>query len=386
MELLNRIDRSKRYMLNGLFKKNGFDRWRLAFTGVSEDTGEESSFFIEFYIVNPLLSPSECVLGFKNRVEATEKNIAYNLSSPEKYVKPSFVMVKVGRLCKNGKQINAYFPSNYMKAGTGEFLIKVGTAPENTCVLTDNATSGSVVVTKNELLEKPELLCSAGSMTWDLHYSIGDSFFPNYRSSLSSWSCFGARSAFGGVVILDGEKFSINTKSSFGYFDKNWGKNFANPFLHLSSSNLTSNISGKKLLMSCFAVQGEYNRRLSILTCLEGHKLEFHAGSHRKYNLHYECTQMPSAENEPVKLHWSVSMNDRKNFIDIDVYCESSAMFVRDYESPDGGRKVLKVLGGGTGIGELKLYQRVRKNLELLEDIRIESCLCEYGNIEYPNK
>ena len=324
------------------------------------------------------------MLGFKNRVEATEDNIAYNLASPETYVQPSFVMVKVGRLAKNGKQINAYFPSGCMKVGTGEYIFKVGTLAENTCVLTDNSTSGSVAVTHSELLEKPELLCSAGSMTWDLHYTIGDSFFPNYRSKLGCWSCFGARTAFGGVVILDGEKFSVNTKSSFGYFDKNWGRNFANPFLHLSSSNLTSNISGKKLYESCFAVQGEYNRRLSILTSFEGKKLEFHAGSHKKYDIHYECTQMPSTGDDVVKLHWSVSMNDHKNFIDIDVYCDTAAMFVRSYESPDGGRKVLKVLGGGSGVGEVKLYQRIKRNLELLEDIRIDSCLCEYGNIELP--
>ena len=59
-------------------------------------------------------------------------------------------------------------------------------------------------------------------------------------------------------------------------------------------------------------------------------------------------------------------------------------MFVRDYESPAGGRKVLKLLGGGTGTGEIRLYKQIKKNLELIEHATVTNAVCEFGNIELP--
>ncbi len=386
---LNKISRNKRYKLGGSLKKNGFDRWRLIANGISSITGEECTFFIEFYIVNPALSPSECILGFKSRMRKTPEDLQYALAGTEneknllkeETVQPSFVMVKAGKLSKRGKQLNAYFPSSAFVTGTSDYIVKVGTDDKNTCFIKESSTAGQISVSDIDLLEKPEIMGNSGSIAWNLRYSVEDGFFPNYNSKLTNWSCFGARTIVAGVILMDGEKFIVNKDRSYGYFDKNWGKAFTNPFLHLSSSNLISNISGKKLLESCFAVQGEYNKRLSILTSFEGKKLEFHANRLRKYNIVYECTQMPQDENG-VKLHWSVSMNDRRNYIDIDVICNAEAMFVRDYECPEGNRKVLKVLGGGSGTGELKVYRQIKKDLELLEDVHIGNCLCEYGNTE----
>ncbi len=388
---LNKISRSKRYKLAGLLKKNGFDRWRLVTNGVSTETGEDVAFFIELYIVNPMLSPSECVLGFKDRIGKTDADLQAALagSASEKalltqnFVHPSFVMVKVGKLAKGGKQINAYFPAKALKTDSDNNVVKVGTSEGNTCTITDSGMVGSVSVSRDDLIETPELMCNPGTMVWNLHYTLEENFFPNYRSKTINWSCFGARTSVNGVITFDGETYSVSKNCSYGYFDKNWGRGFSNPFLHLSSSNLTSNISGKKLLQSCFAVQGEFNKKQSVLVSFEGKKLEFHAGGFRKYDVVYECTQMPE-DDDGIKLHWSVSMNDRKYYIDIDVFCKTDVMCVRDYEAPEGGRKVLKVIGGGSGIGELKLYRRVKRSLELIEDVHIANCLCEYGTIELP--
>lgn len=388
---LNRVKHSKCYMLKGALKKNGFDRWRLVMNGFSANTGEECTFFIEFYIVNPLLSPSECVLGFKTRLEPPAADLQAMLAGTEdekkilseEIVQPSYVLVKAGRLSRNGKQINRYYPCSSIKTQIPDCIIKVGSTEENTCIITDNSTFGSVSVSRADLIETPELMSDVGTMSWNLRYDAVSSFFPNYRDKCCHWSCFGAQTKFEGVILFDGEKFVVNSNTSYGYFDKNWGKNFTTPFLHLSSCNLTSNISGKKLVSSCFAVQGEYNKRLSILSSFEDFRMEFHAGSHRKFDVHYECTEMPP-DDDGVKLHWSISMNDRKNVVDIDIFCPTDTMFVRDYECPDGGRKMMKVIGGGVGTGELKLYHRIKKNLELIEDVHVANCLCEYGNIEEP--
>ncbi len=387
----NKISRSKKYKLTGLLKKNGFDRWRIVANGKSSVTGEECTFFIEFYIVNPALSPNTCILGFKSRLPQTPADLQNALAGTEneksllmeESVQPSFVMVKAGKLSKGGKQINAYFPSNNLVVDTNDYIIKVGSTDENTCFIKDDTTGGSITVSKTDLLLSPEILGNVGTISWNLRYSTADSFFPNYNSNMINWSCFGARTAIAGVILMDGEKFIVNKDLSYGYFDKNWGHSFTDPFMHLSSSNLISNISRQRLFNSCFAVQGEYNKRLSVLISIEGKKLEFHADSSKKYNIRYECTQMPQqhADSE-VKLHWSVSMNDKKNYVDIDIICNASELFVRDYECPEGKRKVLKVLGGGSGSGDLKLYRMVKKDLELIDDVHIGSCLCEFGHID----
>ena len=52
-----KICRNEKLQLKGSLKKNGFDRWRLVTNAVSSVSGEEKTFFIEFYAVNPALSP-----------------------------------------------------------------------------------------------------------------------------------------------------------------------------------------------------------------------------------------------------------------------------------------------------------------------------------------
>ena len=66
----------------------------------------------------------------------------------------------------------------------------------------------------------------------------------------------------------------------------------------------------------------------------------------------------------------------------MDIYCKTSEMFVRDYETPEGQRQLLKVLGGGTGFGEIRVYKKVGHNLELLEHANVNDAVCEYGSID----
>lgn len=388
-----KTSRNNRYMLKGSLRKNGFDRWRLVFSGFSTTTGEERTFFIEFYIINPSLSPKECVLGFKSRLAKTPADLQYALAgtqaaktaTEEILVQPSYVMVKAGSLARGGKQINAFFPTAALEIGKKDFLVRTTGTEAVPCILTDSSTSGSVAVTYSDLNEKPELLCNAGSMDWNLKYDRQISFLPDFTHKGLNWAPIGSYSVFAGTVHIDGEEFSVVPKSSFGYVDKNWGRDFASPFFHLSASNLTSTITGKQLSKTCFVAQGEYDQKLSVFASIEEKRIEFNAGSRKKYIVTYECTEMPKDE-DGVKLHWSVSVHDSKTVLDIDIFCNTDSMYVRDYESPSGGRKVLKVLGGGTGTGELRLYHRVKKNLELIEHATVSNAVCEFGNFEFPEK
>ena len=152
-----------------------------------------------------------------------------------------------------------------------------------------------------------------------------------------------------------------------------------------SSSDLSSEITGRKMTNSCFAVQGEFEKKLCIFVKLEDRTIEFIPGKGKTYSVTYECSEMPKEDND-IKLHWAASIRNREFVIDLDVFCKTSLMFVRDYESPEGGRKVMKVLGSGNGSGEIRLYRNVKKNLELLEHSTVANVVCEFGDFEYPEK
>ena len=128
-----KICRNEKLQLKGSLKKNGFDRWRLVTNAVSSVSGEEKTFFIEFYAVNPALSPKECVLGFKNRFNKSTEDFQYVLPGSETaknftsqtYVSPSFFMIKAGVL-KNpdvdaamAMHVHSGTPSNLILCGLG---------------------------------------------------------------------------------------------------------------------------------------------------------------------------------------------------------------------------------------------------------------------------
>jgi len=387
-----KINHNERYMLRGALKKNGFDRWRLVTNGVNVVSGEELAFFIEFYVVNPAVSPEECVLGFKNRAAISEDDLHAALTgasgaadgSSEPLVKPSFAMVKAGVLRENGKQMNVYYPASQIQVGHTDLLFKVGTDESNYCSLTTTSTYGTVNVSKMDLVEHPEILGQSGKMSWNLRYSKQIGFTPDYKGKKLNWSVSGAKTVFEGKIILDGEEYEVTSPRSNGYFDKSWGKELTSSFFHLSSSRLTSIINGKVLPDSCFVVQGVYNDSLSVLVSLNGKNIEFNAKKAKRYELTYDLFEMPSDGEEESKFHWSVSASDKTYVVDVDCYCNTKTMFLRKYECPEGNRKVLCIAGSGSGTGELRLYRKIKKNLELIEHVRIANMLCEYGDIELP--
>ncbi len=386
-----KINRNERYMLKGRLRREGFDHWRLVTSGTSSVTGEERVFFIEFYVVNPSISPDECILGFKNRSQISEEDLHSALAGTlsardveaEKYVQPSFVMVKAGIFKQNGKQMNNYFPSKFISLGGAELLFKVGSNESNTCVLTTSSTYGSVSVSDSDIAEHPELLCQSGSMSWNLHYEK-EVTFPDYRNSQICWAVPGAKTSVEGKIVFDGEEFVVTPKKSNGYFEVYWGKTHLDQYYHMSGSRMFSLNTGKPLENSCFTVKGTCDGVVAVMVSVEGRKYCFSVDQAKKLELTYEFTEIPDEDEGDVKFHWSVSISDKKYVVDIDGFCNDKAMFLRDYECPEGKRKVLRVAGAGTGTGELKVFKKIKKALEQIEYARIENMVCEYGGIEFP--
>ena len=70
------------------------------------------------------------------------------------------------------------------------------------------------------------------------------------------WHAQGVKTQNSGVVTLDGEEYVVYPEKSHGYADKNWGKDFTSPWVWLSSNNMVSKITGKKLENSVFDIGG----------------------------------------------------------------------------------------------------------------------------------
>lgn len=389
MVVSKKNDSSRKIRLNNALKKNGAVWRRFIFNGLEAETGRERMFFVELEMLNPFLSPDEAVLGFEERTKISEEDLQYALAGTkaahdlqgESFVNPSYVAVRAGAFGENARQLCSYYP---VKQTSG--TLRSGRIEAGKCVFSDERITGEILCTPEELHEHPEYLCDEGLISWDLSYEIQYSFPAGYAKKTDIWIPGGARTIFAGMVTLDGQKFHVVPKTSHGYIDLHAGHTFPLPWVHMSSSSLTSLISGRTLFNSCFAVQGLYDNRLAVAVTLEDNSIMIKAGGGRHaVNPVWECTEMPPDE-EGGKLHWSVSADTKKWVIDIDIMCLIKELFVRNIELPDGGRKVMKQLVGGTGTGEIRLYHHVGKNLELIEDAHIADALCEFGQLEEPEK
>ena len=144
---------------------------------------------------------------------------------------------------------------------------------------------------------------------------------------------------------------------------------------------MTSIISGKALLNSCFALEGEFGGKLCATLDIEGEKYTVENRKiFKKDVIVHDCSQI-SDSIDGEKVHWTVSIHKRKFVIDVDAFCKGKELFVRDYEMPQGKRCLLKILSG-IGKGEIRIYKKTGKNLELLEHANIYDAICEFGETE----
>ena len=385
MAVSKKIQRFDQYLLRGNLRAEGFERWRYVFNGVSKETGQNRIFFIEMYLVNPALSPDSAVIAQKTRVSEINDDIQYALAgtpsalnfASDVVVKPSYILVKAGTLGRNGKQLNCFLPSSELSWNREVGALKASNFEFSTDVI-----SGAIEVTEQNLQSNPELVCNSGLISWNLHMQKCIVSKPFVHKKNETWFLSGLKAEFIGSINCDGDEYTVTTKESFGFHDKMWGAAFSKQFFHLSASRLADIISGKVLLNSAFAVEENSDGKIMFELNLENEIYRFDNSSFfKKCREEHDCNQGPS-ENQHEKLHWSLSVNKGRIIIDVDVYCNADELFVRDYEIPQGNRTILKVLGGGTGHGEIKIFKKVKQNLEMIHHIGIYDCVCEFGKPE----
>ena len=160
------------------------------------------------------------------------------------------------------------------------------------CTCTETRLTGSIRVTREQVAAHPEWMSDAGEMEWDLrvhklvayHVGYGASrFFRALNAFEMFWHAEGMKTAFEGWVRLNGEEYRVRPETCYGYADKNWGGDFTSPWVWLSSSDLVSRRTGKRLQNSVFEVGGgrprvfgfALNRKLLGQFYYEGKDYEF---------------------------------------------------------------------------------------------------------------
>ena len=236
------------YMLHGAERYCGYDWWWHSFTAQDAETGADQPFFIEFFVCNPALGGPEPVFGQLPENRAAGK-------------RPSYLMVKVGAWGKNPCQLHRFFGWDEVRIHDGApYWVQAGD-----CHASEFRLSGSVAVSQADAAAHPEWMCDAGSMRFDLHMDKQIAFNVGYGTSAPFreletfamfWHAEGMKTAFSGTVEFNGRRYVVTPEKSFGYADKNWGRDFTTPWLWLASSDLVSRKTGKRLEHSAFDIGG----------------------------------------------------------------------------------------------------------------------------------
>ena len=363
------IKRNEFQLFGGQGKK-GYDWWWHSFTAYNKKTGEEKPFYIEFFLCNPKLAKDEPVFGQLKE-------------NKEKGIRPSYLMVNVGCWGKKHLQLHRFFAYKDINIKKkAPFSIAAGD-----CYLDEKSTYGVVKVNKEDASNHPEYMSDYGKMSWDLKinkivpFNVGygaSSLFRKLQLFEMFWHAEGMKSTFEGTIILDGEEYEVIPEKSFGYADKNWGKDFTSPWVWLSSNNLVSKITGKRLENSVFDIGGgrpkvgfiALNRKLLSAFYYEGRCFEFNFS---KFWTHTR-TKFESKETE-TEILWHVEQKTWRNKMVVDISCKKEDMLLINYEAPDGRKRHNKLWNGGNGKGTITLYHKNK----IVDVIEASNVGCEYG-------
>lgn len=365
------------FMLRGKLAEQGYDCWWQSFTGHNAATGEEKSFFLCFFAMNPALGTDAAILGQSKEAQS-------------KGIRPSYLMVKAGIWGEDAKQLNRFFPWKEVSMNEGTpFSISA-----DNCFLSETRSLGRVSLRPEEVEAHPEWMSDAGDLIWDLHIDKKIAFNIGYGAGKPMrdqealqmlWHAEGMKTAYEGRVVYNGQIYMVRPETSFGYADKNWGSNFTKPWIWLASSDLTSKISGEKLRDSAFTIGGGRPRvgNLEVENGLLG--AMWYEGEPYQFNFSHVWTLTKTRYKVKVGkeyIRWRMIQETPLSKMYTDIHCSREDMVRLSYETPDGQIRHRELWSGGTGTGTIKLYRKSLKKdwqWELVDEIEAAHVGCEYG-------
>ena len=361
-------------MLHGPLRHLGYDWWWHSLTARDAQTGEEKPFFFEFYVCNPDLAEDAPVLGQLPENRANGK-------------KPSYLMVKAGCWGEGKCQLHRFFAwKDVQMHADAPYEI---TAAD--CHASETALSGSISISREEAQAHPEWMCDAGQLSWNLTIDKQIAFNVGYGASkplrdaeafAMYWHAEGMKSAYSGEIVFNGRTYVVTPETSYGYADKNWGRDFTSPWVWLSSNCLKSRLTGKVLSNSVFDIGGgrpkvyfvPLDRRLLGVFWYEGREFDFNFS---KVHLHVKTTFSFDEAGDTV--HWHVRQENTHAVMETEISCNKKDMLLINYEAPDGSKKHNRLWNGGNGWGTVRLYEKQGEKTVLIDEIECTHVGCEYG-------
>ena len=365
------------FMLHGPLAHRGYDWWWHSFTAQDAVTGEDKPFFVEFFTCNPALAENEPVFG-----QLSENKAAGRL--------PSYLMVKAGTWGEDHCQMHRFFAwKDVSLHGDAPYRIEVAD-----CLACETELKGSIRITQEEAAAHPEWMCDAGEMSWDLTIDKQVAFNVGYGASkplrdveafAMYWHAEGMKSAFNGAIVLNGKQYIVTPEKSYGYADKNWGRDFTSPWVWLSSNCLRSKKTGQLLQDSVFDIGGgrpkiyfvPLDRRLLGVFWYEGKEYDFNFSK-----LHLLVKTDFSFEEQEELVVWHVRQENIHAVMETEVFCKKKDMLFVNYEAPDGSKRHNRLWNGGNGWGTVKLYDKKDGQLTFVDEVEATHIGCEYGEYD----
>lgn len=362
------------FMLHGPLAHLGYDWWWHSFTAQDTETGEDKPFFIEYFICNPALAEDEPVFGQLPANREAKK-------------KPSYLMVKAGCWGEDHCQLHRFFPLGQVRIhGDAPYEVEA-----DNCYASETMLRGSVSVSREEADAHPEWMCDSGSMSWDLKLDKQIAFNVGYGASkplrvaeafAMYWHAEGMKTLYEGTITCNGRRYIVTPERSYGYADKNWGRDFTSPWVWLSSNCLVSKKTGKQLMNSVFDIGGgrpkiyfvPLDRRLLGVCYYEGKEYDFNFSK-----LHLRVKTQFSFEEQDELVIWHVRQENVHAVMETEVKCRKKDMLLVQYEAPDGQKRHNRLWNGGNGWGTVKLYDKDGEKLILVDEIEATHIGCEYG-------
>lgn len=259
------------------------------------------------------------------------------------------------------------------------------------CLANETALRGSISITPEEAAAHPEWMCDAGQLSWDLAIDKQIAFNVGYGASkplrdaeafAMYWHAEGMKSAYSGAITYNGRTYHVTPERSYGYADKNWGRDFTSPWVWLASCCLTSKRTGRKLENSVFDIGGgrpkiyfvPLDRRLLGVFWYEGKEYDFNFSK-----LHLHVKTEFSFEEQADEVVWHVRQENIHAVMETEIRCRKRDMLLVNYEAPDGAKKHNHLWNGGNGYGTVKLYEKHGGELTLIDEVEATHVGCEYG-------
>ena len=357
-------------MLHGPLKHCGYDWWWHSLTAQDAETGEDKAFFIEFFLCNPALAEDLPVLG--QLPENREKGKA-----------PSYLMVKAGCWGEDHCQLHRFFAWKDVNLHPdAPYLIEA-----DDCLASETLLKGSIRIAEEEAAEHPEWMCDAGNLSWELRVDKQVAFNVGYGASkplrdaeafAMYWHAEGMKTAYSGTIRYNGREYIVTPEKSFGYADKNWGRDFTSPWVWLSSNCLKSRKTGEILKDSVFDIGGgrpklgrfALDRKLLSAFRYEGREFEFNFSKFWTF-----CRTKFNCYEGRYRIVWHIEQRTLFNRMVTDISCQKRDMLLVNYESPDGAKRHDRLWNGGNGRGTVELYRFGR----LVDRIKVLEAGCEWG-------